>query len=155
MKKVFLITALLALGALSLTGCGAQSNRKPTNDEPAAARQTEIRTTETDETPDATPDDGSNGNVPENCPDGCPDGCPERKPHKGHRHHGGIVFEFIFHAPSHGHCHKPAPEESPEGEEPEAEQTTGVKRDRLAPRPRMPKKLPDDRQLTPEPLGGN
>lgn len=146
MKKVFLIPALLALGSLSLSGCGAQSNGQ-THDETARTR-TVAENQATTEDPDA------NGSpVPENDGKECPDGkCPDGNCHKG-RHEetlpDGIVFhvyEFYFVAPEYGHLpearnvRRDINTESPEIEDGNDKSESGIKRDKRPPRSRMPKK---------------
>lgn len=150
MKKIFLITALLAIGSLSLAGCGAQSNNKQTQEETA-------RISITAEDPATTENDNDGGstatdNEDKNCPDG---NCPEKKCRKD-RHEGmlpdGILFrvhEFYIANPEFGHFKEimTAPNgedsESTENEENINKSESNIKRDARPPRSRMPKKNSD------------
>lgn len=159
MKKVFLITALVALGALSLAGCGMQSDKTQTQEE--TSERARIAAEQTDETAD-------NGETPSTENDGkeCPDGCPDKKRRdkRGHGRENRSESDLPGRLALRGHdfIFQPSIEEfmfgmrtatrTQEADKPEIEESenseSGVKRDRLTPRPRMPKKNGD---FLPEP----
>lgn len=143
MKKIFLITAILALGAATLAGCGAGSNDKPTTEESADGR---IRITAEETAPDAneTPDTENNGDKrpDDNCPD-----CKhpnQKQPREGRVGH---IHEFIFRFPENvkddGAPAERGTRTDGANDETKPEKTQkGKKRDNRPPFLRMPKPEP-------------
>lgn len=143
MKKIFFITALLALSAVSLAGCGGQSGKNSTPDK-SSAQSTQIErdmTTDQPEEPETPAEDSCpEGNCPEHRPseDGTKPRCPEG-------HYNGHELIFIFRAPVPEFFRGIMPPSEPISDSAVqiSEDCNRTSRDKRPPRSRMPRKIPE------------